>query len=98
MSELRGDRIRKLGDQARELTKLKEQPGWATLREILEERRQAVSRSLGHGLVTGGIDAAPVDQRKIDYQRGFFAGAQWILDNPEHAEKILAAALEEDSS
>lgn len=59
---------------------------------------QHYHNKLARRLTTGGLYAPPLDQREIDYQRGFFAGARWILDNPEMAEGELRKALERRDS
>ena len=88
------DQIRVLGDRAQQLSKLTEHPSWATLKEELGRVREMYQTKLSRKLTTGGINAPPLDQREIDYQRGFFAGAKWILDNPDLAESTLQTALD----
>lgn len=89
-----GARIRELGDRARELAKLMEHPSWDLLRLELDAKRSQFMARKTRELISGGIHADPVNQREIDYQRGFFAGAEWILNNPEMAEATLKKALE----
>jgi hypothetical protein len=52
--------------------------------EIVALKREYES-NLGHTLMTGTRLAPPVDQREIDYQRGFYRGLLWaytiFLDN-----------------
>lgn len=93
-STVDADTIRVLGDRARELAKLADHPSWPVLKGEMARVRGVYQARLARRLTTGGINASPLDQREIDYQRGFFAGAQWILDNPEMAEATLAKALE----
>lgn len=71
------------------LGKLKEHESWQELRSLFEERKQKHYTSLTKQL----IDGAEIDQRWVDRIAGFFRGAQWILDNPDQAEKSLESAL-----
>lgn len=93
MSSLRSSQLRETGTKAQELAKLTEHPAWDTLRREFELRKQHYLSNLARKLVAGGPDAAPLDQREIDYQRGFLRGAQAVLDTPENAiaqlEKLL---------
>ena len=85
--------IKELGDKAQDLSKLKDHPSWEVLRSEFEAKRLKYMDRLAARLMRGGLNANPLDQREIDYQRGFFDGAQWILDNPEFAESSLENAL-----
>lgn len=90
---LPSDEVRVKGDLARELSKLRDHPSWETLRSEYEKVRREEEERLLRKLTASGINAAPIDQREIDYRRGFWAGAQWLLDNPDLADAALAAAL-----
>lgn len=48
----------------------------AAYEEILELKRE-YEANLGHTLMSGPRTAPPVDQREIDYQRGFYRGLLW---------------------
>lgn len=98
MSTIEADKIRVLGDRARELSKLQEHPSWPILKTELERVRDLYVGRLARTFATGGISALPLNQREIDYQRGFFRGAKWILDNPDMAESTLMKALERRDS
>lgn len=91
--KLRSDVLRTVGDRARELDKLKEHPSWETLRNEFELLRQAYTTKLARQLLKGGLKAEALNQRELDYQRGFLAGAEWILELPEFAVNALEAAL-----
>lgn len=92
-TELASEELRFLADRAQSLGKLIDHPSWQTLREELTRVREMYIDRLSRRMIHGGISAAPVDQRELDYQRGFFAGAEWILSNPEKAGSSLEQAL-----
>lgn len=93
-TQLVPEEIKLLGDRAQSLSKLVDHPSWQTLRDELSRVKEAYMGRLARKLLAGGISATPVDQRELDYQRGFFSGAEWILKNPEQAESSFAQALE----
>jgi hypothetical protein len=96
--DLRSERIRALGDAARELEKLEGHPGWEALKSEFGRMESSYSQSLARKLVSGGISAKPVDQREIDYQRGFFAAVRAILRAPDNAKAALEKALEREDT
>lgn len=91
------EEIKTLGDRAQSLSKLVDHPAWQTLREELDRVREQYTGRLARKLMKGGISATPLDQRELDYQRGFFSGAEWILANPEQAESSFKQALERNA-
>ena len=98
MSELRGDKFRDAGDRARELAKLKDTPAWEGLRKEFEERKQAFLAKQARDLMAGGpIDAKPLNQREIDYQRGFLRGAAAVFSAPDNAVSELERLLEKEN-
>jgi hypothetical protein len=94
MSNLRSDKLRDAGDLARELAKLKEHPAWTTLRLEFEERKEAHLAKQARDLMAGGPEIEPINQRKLDYQRGFLRGAAAVFTAPDNAvaelERLLA--------
>lgn len=96
MSEVPRKKIRDLGTRAQALGKLKDHPSWAVLEDTFEKTRAAYLDSLSRKLIAGGIDAAPLDQRQLDYKRGFWAGAKAVLDNPDDVQEALEAALRKE--
>lgn len=97
MSETtRSQRVRDLGDVARDLGKLTEHPSWPALRKQVERRVKSYQDRLARQLTSGGITARPLNQREIDYIRGFITGAQAVLDTPENAMKALDQALRKE--
>lgn len=95
---LRRERVAELGDLARDLAKLTEHPSWSVLRSEFDKRKTAYLAKLVRKLAAGGVEAPPVNQREIDYQRGFLRGAQAVLDSPDNALKMLEKALREEDN
>lgn len=89
--------LRELGDRAQALTKLTAHPSWDVLRLELDRVRSLYMSRLVRRMTSGGIKGPAIDQRELDYQRGFFSGAEWILQNPEKAEASLEEALQRGS-
>ena len=94
--KLRGKQLREVGDAARELGKLVEHPSWPRLRSEIEKRKHGYLSKIAREMSSGGIDAAPVNQREIDYVRGFLRGVDAVLDTPERAIEILEKALKRE--
>ena len=98
MAEIRSPQVRDLGDKARELAKLREYPSWETLRKEFEARRQTYLLKLARQIAAGGPEADPLDQRQLDYSRGFLRGAQAVLDTPDNAIEALEKALQKETA
>ncbi len=96
MPQLRSTELREKGDRARDLAKLKEHPSWNVLRKEFETRKAAYLDQLARELMTGGEDTDPLNQRKLDYRRGFLRGALAVLDAPDNALNALETALRKD--
>lgn len=64
-------------------------PSWAELVAEFDRKKEKHLKVLLTKLMSG----KPYDQREIDYFRGFWAGASWILANPAQADRTLKAAL-----
>lgn len=68
----------------------------AALEEIREMKR-TYEANLGRALLTGTRTSPPVNQREIDYQRGFYRGLLWgyaVL--PKNAGPQLERLLEKE--
>ena len=83
-------KVRLLKERAERMGGLKEAAGWQELRAELERRCQRDTKRLVTRYLRSG---ELVNQREIDYVRGFWAGAEWILDNPEMAEATFDRAM-----
>ena len=95
---LRSQKLRDVGDTARELAKLTEHPSWDALRAEFEKRKRMFHAKLANQLMAGGPKAKPFDQREIDYQRGFLSGAQAVLDTPDRAVEALEQLLRKEGN
>jgi hypothetical protein len=60
--------------------------GWLALRGHMEGRRAAYERRLMASMFDR---EEPVDQRRIDYLRGYFDAMDWMLSLPERMRKKL---------
>ncbi len=80
---------RELRARQADLIALVQHPSWPLLREIFNARKKAQLSDLANSLISGD----EVDQRKIDRIAGFWIGANWVLSNPELAERSLKQAL-----
>ena len=82
-------------DLAREFKKLTEHPSWPTLRAVFAKERERMERATARKVLAGTETADPIDQRVIDYRRGWMRGVQAVLDAPDLAilnfEKALNA-------
>lgn len=69
-------------------------PGYAVLVAEIEAARERYFTNFAKGLTTS---PNPVDQREVDYKRGYWAGAIWALKTfPKMTEKDFEAFLESD--
>lgn len=70
---------------------LLQNPGWKRLRNRLESSKDNFMLSLASRLMKG----EKVDQRELDFKRGWFKGAEAMILTPEQAEVSLEAAAAE---
>lgn len=64
-------------DRLEQISRLKDNAATkAAMAEIVELKRE-YEANLGSTLMTGTRTAPPVNQREIDYQRGFYRGLLW---------------------
>lgn len=71
---------------AQQLAHLPKHESWLVLRAEVENRLRRDMLSLTSG--------REVPQYEFDWKRGFWAGALYVLNIPEHAEDTLEQALE----
>lgn len=90
--------VAKKGTLAQDLAKLTEHPSWPVLRQVFADAREKAERKLSREMLSGGELVAPVDQRKVDYRRGFLRGCQAVLDHPELAQHAFEKALETEGT
>ena len=67
---------------------LKEHDGWKRLAELVRVDRERFLTKLAKRLMAG----EEVSQREIDFHRGFYQGAEWVVGHPENAEASLERA------
>lgn len=91
-ADLPADRLKAVGDKAQALGKLDTNEGWILLKSEWAKQKQDYEQSLSRRLLSGGKDAEPVNQRDIDYQRGYWRGVQAILGSPDAAKAALVEA------
>lgn len=77
------------GEIAEALKRLSTQPEWELLKKRFEKKREKDSERLTRTIFAGGV----VDQRVLDYERGFWNGVGAILSNPENAERAFHTAF-----
>jgi fatty-acid desaturase len=91
-------KLKAIGDRAQELGKLKQHPSWPALRATVQGKYDKWVAQFTRDHLAAGFERDPVDQRHLDYQRGFWAGAFYLLDHPEKAEETLRMALRKATS
>lgn len=90
MNEIEAKRkMAELGTYAQDLAKLKEHESWGVLRQRFEKMKEDDVRSLSHQLLSG----REVDNTNLAFRRGFWKGAQWVLDNPDLAQQAFEKAI-----
>lgn len=67
---------------------LSEHQGWRHLRKKIAEQQDRFAENIARRILAGG----EVDQREIDFMRGYIAGAAFVIERPEVAERSLEAA------
>jgi len=90
---------RRLSDQARRelltrqgnLTALSRHPNWPDMEAEIERKAQRIEKHL----LARFAQRAPIDQREIDYLRGFTDGMRWMGLVPVRAESSLERFLQE---
>lgn len=81
-------KVRKVVEDVRLFDGLMEHAGWQRLAQIVRGERDRFLTSLTSALWRGEV----VDQRQLDYTRGFYEGARWLIETPEQAEASLEQA------
>lgn len=89
--ERRERKLAILSQRAQALGALKAHPSWGALRDVFKGKRRRYFENVTSRLMGGTV----IDQRELDFQRGFYAGAQWLLDNVENAEEEFEKAMQQ---
>lgn len=88
---LTDEQRRKLTTRGGALAVLAQHPSWPDLVQEIQAKRERLERSV----VAKTLSTAPVDQRHLDFVRGFIAGMEYLLLIPSNAESRLEAYLKE---
>ncbi len=80
---MRGREDALLGDLAQDLVKLQASPQWAAFRKRYEEIKDQAARKMASEMLSGGEGADPIDQRQVDYRRGYLRGCDDFVAYPE---------------
>jgi hypothetical protein len=83
------EKIRALREQAAVLTSLKKHAAWPLLNEIFEGKKKTHLAMVAAQLM--GED--PINQRQLDWIRGYWQGCSWLLANPDMADPTLKRSL-----
>lgn len=67
---------------------LKESEAWKRLAELVRADRERFFAKIAKRLMRG----EPVSKEEIDFHRGFYQGAEWVIGHPEEAEASLERA------
>jgi hypothetical protein len=94
MPEVVDRQLALMGDLARELTKLQELPEWDALRQRMDEIRKLMERAMLSKLLIGNETVDPIDQRAVDYRRGYLKGTEDFLLYPERLVAQFEKAME----
>lgn len=81
-------RVQRIVQDAHLFDGLREHAGWRRLLELVQGDKSRFLGNIARRLMSG----QEVSQREIDFHRGFYAGAQWIIERPEEAEANLEKA------
>lgn len=84
-------KVRRVVEDVRLFDGLRDHAGWQRLAQIVRAERDRFLNGLTSALWRGEV----VDQRKLDYTRGFYEGARWLIETPEQAEASLEQAASE---
>lgn len=86
-----------MGTLAQELTKLQELPEWQALRRHFQAVKARAEQSAFNTLYAGGESAKEIDQRKVDYRRGYLKGTEDFFLYPERLVAQFEKAMERKS-
>lgn len=83
--------VRRVVEDVRLFDGLLEHAGWQRLAQKVQGRKEAFFASLGRKLMAGG----KVADQEIEFYRGWFAGAEYVIEMPAKAEESLEQAARE---
>ena len=80
----------KAGQRTDLLRDLKVTEGWVLLEQIFNAAEEAYYSTVTKQLMRG----REINQRKLDFNRGMFAGVRQLLGQPDKAQDVLRKAIE----
>lgn len=83
-------------DRAHRFALLLETPAWVDLQEYVAEKREKWLVAQARQLLAGQPGVA-LEQSRLDYDRGWYAGAAALLEIPRRAREKLDQAIREES-
>src|SRR5690348_13502248 len=89
MAQVSAEKETLLRERQERLTSLANHPGWAQLKQVFAARKEAHVKSVAAKLIAG----EEIQQRELDRIHGWWAGCQWLINNPDMAESSLKKAL-----
>ncbi|MET0957050.1 MAG: hypothetical protein ABWZ18_00945 [Solirubrobacterales bacterium] len=84
-------RVQGHADYALELRRLRESAAWKALAEQMEKAKEKVVERYVKVALAGGN----LEQRQLDYDRGYWDGIAALLSQPERAQQQLENSLAE---
>lgn len=84
-------KVRRVIEDVRLFDGLMEHPGWQRLADKIKGRKDAFTLSLATRLMAG----EKIEQTEIEFNRGFYKGAEYVIGMPEAAEVSLEQAASE---
>ena len=88
---------RNLMTRSASLNALSQHPSWPELENVVLEQRERLEREMLRRALhaSAGRFAAPVNQREVDYLRGFIGGMEWMVAVPTSAQTTLENYLKQ---
>lgn len=81
-------RVRAIAEDSRDFDVLREQEGWRKLQRMVVKRRDTWMTQFARRLMSG----EKIEPEQLSYQRGFYAGAEFVVMQPEAAFAALERA------
>jgi hypothetical protein len=72
-------------DEKHQLATITQHPAWPVLRRRWDELKSKKALVIGRSVMAGD----EIDQRKVDYERGYWDGVNAVLATPGSAEQAL---------
>lgn len=84
-------KVRRVVEDIRLFDGLLEHPGWQRLADKVRAKKEAFTQSLATRMMAG----ERISPEEIEFQRGFYLGAEYVIATPEQAEHSLEVAARE---